>query len=82
MIDDYIDGVIEQLIERSRMLVAMIPRDLPRLYDGLSQRCRQELNNILKGLRFIANDQLLRKPENRFARLRAFRSHCCRSGFS
>ena len=73
MIDDYIDGVIEQLIERSRMLVAMIPRDLPRLYDGLSQRCRQELNNILKGLRFIANDQLLRKPENRFARLRAFR---------
>ena len=73
MIDDYIDGATEQLIERSRMLIAMIPRDLPRLYDGLSQRCRHELNGILSGLRFIANDALLRRPENRFARLRSFR---------
>lgn len=73
MIDDYIDGAIAQLIERSRKLVAMIPRDLPRLYDGLSQRCRQELANVLRDLRFVAEDELLQKPENRLARLRAFR---------
>src|SRR5690349_601120 len=73
MIDDYIDGAIAQLIERSRKLVAMIPRDLPRLYDGLSQRCRQELANVLRDLRFVAEDELLQRPENRLARLRAFR---------
>lgn len=73
MIDDYIAGSASQLVERSRTLIALIPRDLPRMYDGLSQRCRQEINNSLAALRLILDDPKLQRPENRAMRLRAFK---------
>jgi hypothetical protein len=73
MIDNYIAGSASQLVERSRTLIALIPRDLPRMYDGLSQRCRQEINHSLAALRLILDDPKLQKPENRAMRLRAFK---------
>jgi hypothetical protein len=73
MIDQYIAVSTAQLIERSRTLIALIPRDLPRIYDTLSQRCRQEISNALSGLRLIAEDPKLRRPENRPIRIRAFK---------
>jgi len=73
MIDEYISGSAAQLVERSRKLIALIPRDLPRIYDGLSHRCRQEIAAALAALRLVSEDQTLLAPQNRSTRLRAFR---------
>lgn len=73
MIDDYIKGSTAQLIERARCLVSLIPRDLPRSYDSLTQRCRGDLKQVLAELRHIAEDLQLNRPENGSIRVRAFK---------
>jgi len=69
MIDEYISGSAAQLVERSRKLIALIPRDLPRIYDGFSHRCRQEIAAALAALRLVSEDQTLLAPQNRSTRL-------------
>jgi hypothetical protein len=73
MIDEYLNGSIAQLVERARGLTALIPRDLPRVYDTLAQRCRSELARILSELRTLSDDIEIKKPHNRAIRMRVFK---------
>ncbi|NJO93365.1 MAG: hypothetical protein HC820_01495 [Hydrococcus sp. RM1_1_31] len=50
MLNDYLAGAIPQTIERGRVLMASIRRDLPRDYDALRTTCKQRVNEEIEAL--------------------------------
>src|SRR5689334_5123046 len=73
MIKRYLDGAICQLIERGRLMVANIPRDLPRAYDTLAQNCRGKINALVADLRCLNDAKVFLSPTSQSERLRKFK---------
>lgn len=69
MIDAYIVGVTTQLERRVRELKLQIPRELPRDYDTLAQKCRDRLSAVTTQLKSLRNPEFAR-PENQPERIR------------
>jgi hypothetical protein len=72
-LNDYFTGSVSQLIERGRLLVAKIPRNLPRDYATLAQACRAKLNDLLGQLRSLLEEPMYREARYRPERLRLFK---------
>lgn len=70
MLVNYIVGAVGQLEERIRQLRLSIPRNLPRDYDSLALRCRDELDVLLQALTCVRDDEVLRRPEFMTQRIR------------
>ena len=50
MLNNYLAGAVPQMIERGRVLIASIPRDLPRDYQALRSICTQQVNDEIQAL--------------------------------
>lgn len=48
--NDYLDGAANQLTKRARLLLKKIPRDLPREFHLLEQRCRDRIYQVLRDI--------------------------------
>jgi hypothetical protein len=70
MLDTYILGVTIQLEKRIRELLLRIPRNLPRDYDTLAQKCREQLNSLICQFRRLRTEPEYRKLETQPTRLR------------
>lgn len=70
MVDPYILGITTQLEKRVRELRLRIPRELPRDYDTLAQKCREQLNIVVAHLRALRDDTEYQRPETQPERLR------------
>lgn len=73
MLDDYLQGTVPQLIERSKLLKTKIARDLPRDYEALIRCCDTEISNIIARLRELAAAPAVGREMLRHARLRRFK---------
>src|SRR5262249_34442986 len=68
MIDAYVVGVTTQLERRVRELKLQIPRELPRDYDTLAQKCRDQLSAVTAQLKSLRNPEFIR-PESQPERI-------------
>jgi hypothetical protein len=50
-VNDYLDGSVHQLVRRGKLLLSKIPRNLPREFHLLEQRCRDRIQRVLDELR-------------------------------
>ncbi|MCI0387680.1 MAG: hypothetical protein MOB07_02765 [Acidobacteria bacterium] len=71
--NEYFDGAVNQLLERGRRLILMIPTGLPREFHLLEQTCRDRLTNKLDELRQLVTDEVWFNAENQPERLRQFK---------
>lgn len=71
--NDYFTGSALQLVERARLLRTKIPRNLPRNYDTLAQKCGERLKEIIGQLRSLVEEPLFQHVKYRPERLRQFR---------
>lgn len=69
----YFQGTIRQLQQRAQLLVAKIPRDLPREFHLLIQTCRREIDALVSQLNGLARDPAMRCPQLYPERLRHLR---------
>ena len=53
MLSDYLAGVIPQMVERGRVLIDSIPRDLPRDYDALRSTCKKYIDESILALKSL-----------------------------
>lgn len=56
--NDYFEGTTGQLKKRARLLLRKIPRNLPREFHLLEQRCRDRIHQVLSDLKGNSNIQL------------------------
>lgn len=49
--NDYFDGAVNQLVKRGKLLLSKVPRNLPREFHLLEQRCRDRIQQVLIDLR-------------------------------
>lgn len=49
--NDYFEGAVNQLVKRGRLLLSKMPRNLPREFHLLEQRCRDRIQKVLDDLR-------------------------------
>ena len=73
MIAQYLAGSIGQLVERARAMIGQIPRDLPRNYDTLAERSRQQITDVIGDLRFLLDDPVFADERFQPERLRKFK---------
>lgn len=71
--NEYFDGSVAQLLERTRQLCNLIPRNLGRDVAALEVACRDQLNEVGDRLRALRDVPHMRKIENQRERLRLFR---------
>ena len=62
MLDEFLAGLIPQMIERGRVLTESIPRNLPRDYDALRTTCKQRIDTSILKLGTLKNHKC--KPEH------------------
>jgi len=72
-VNGYFEGSVAQLIERTRQLCDLIPRNLGRDVAALEVACRDRLNEVGNRLRELRDLPEMREPRNRHERLRLFR---------
>jgi len=72
-VKDYVDGAVEQLLERTRQLCELIPRGLRRDVSALEVSCRDRLSAVGRHLKALRDDAVLCRPENQMERLRLLR---------
>jgi hypothetical protein len=72
-VNEYFDGSVAQLLERTRQLCDLIPRNLGRDVAALEFACRDQLNVVGDRLRALRDIPHMRKTENQRERLRLFR---------
>lgn len=70
---DYFSGSIKQHQERCSRLLERIPRNLPREFHALAQKCRDELRGLHDTLRWLLEDSKMQLPDYQPERLRLFR---------
>jgi hypothetical protein len=73
MLNAYFAGSVGQLVQRGRLLIGKIPRDLPRDYDLLAQVCTRKLKDLLQRLRGLTDNATLCSPLLTSERLRLFK---------
>jgi len=73
MIAQYLAGSIAQLVERARAMTGQIPRDLPRTYDTLAEKSREQINSAIADLRWLLDDPLFATERFQPERLRKFK---------
>ena len=71
--NDYFEGAVRQLQERTRRLIGLIPGHLERDVAPLEVICYQRLNNVAEQLRVLIETPEMQQPENQPLRLRRFR---------
>lgn len=71
--NDYFDGSVAQLLERTRQLCDLIPRNLGRDVSALEVTSRDRLEEVGSGLRVLRDHVEMRRPDNQRERLRRFR---------
>lgn len=71
--NEYFDGSVAQLLERTRQLCDLIPRCLGRDVAALEVACRDRLDEVGNRLRALRDLPEMRKPDNQRERLRLFR---------
>lgn len=71
--NEYFDGSVAQLIERTRQLCDLIPRHLGRDVSALEVTCRDRLEAVGRHLRTFQGLPAMRLAENQRERLRLFR---------
>lgn len=71
--EEYFQGTIRQLRQRAQLLVAKIPRDLPREFHLLIQTCRREIDKLVLELNRLADDSVMKHPQLYPERLRYLR---------
>lgn len=71
--NEYFDGSVAQLLERTRHLCDLIPRSLGRDVAALEVACRDRLDEVGDRLRALRDLPEMREPDNQRERLRLFR---------
>jgi hypothetical protein len=72
-VNDYFEGAVRQLQERTRHLIGLIPGHLGRDVAPLEVICHQRLNSVAEQLRVLIETPEMQQPENQPLRLRRFR---------
>ena len=72
-VNDYFEGAVAQLLERTRQLCDLIPTGLGRDVAALEVACRDRLTEVGKRLRLLRDSPELQESENQCERLRLFR---------
>jgi len=72
-VNDYFEGSVAQLLERTQQLCDLIPRNVGRDVAALEVACRDRLNEVGQRLRAIRDAPQMREPQNQRGRLRLFR---------
>ena len=75
-LNEYFDASVAQLLERTRRLCDLIPRNLGRDVAALEVTCRDRLEEIGKRLKILRDLPALRDPNNQRERLRLYRRVC------
>lgn len=70
---DYFSGSIKQHQERCSRLLERIPRNLPREFHALAQKCKDELRELHDTLTWLLKDPKMQLPDYQPERLRQFR---------
>lgn len=70
---DYFSGSIKQHQERCSRLLERIPRDLPREFHALAQKCGDELRELHDTMTWLLKDSKMQLPDYQPERLRQFR---------
>ena len=71
--NEYFEGAVSQLLERTRQLCDLIPAGLGREVAALEVACRDRLKIVGKRLRLLRDRPELRESDNQRERLRLFR---------
>ena len=71
--NEYFEGAVSQLLERTRQLCDLIPAGLGREVAALEVTCRDRLNTLGKRLRLLRDRPELRESASQRERLRLFR---------
>ena len=72
-VNEYFEGAVSQLLERTRQLCDLIPAGLGREVAALEVACRDRLKIVGKRLRLLRDRPELRESDNQRERLRLFR---------
>jgi hypothetical protein len=70
---EFFSGSIKQHQERCARLMERIPRNLPREFHALAQKCRDELQQLHDNLGMLLKDTRMQLPNYQPERLRQFR---------
>lgn len=71
--NEYFEGAVSQLLERTRQLCDLIPDGLGREVAALEVACRDRLKMVGQRLRLLRDRPELREPGNQRERMRLFR---------
>src|SRR6266513_1908176 len=72
MIEEYLQGSVGQLLERSRSLQGAISKPFEPEFRALVQTCRNEVNVLIHQLGELLTDPRFKKPSVQETRLRIF----------
>src|SRR5437667_4002228 len=73
MLDDYLQGVTSQLIERASGLKGKLPRPPRQEFERLATQCCESIDGAIRELTELRDDVIWKKPDHASVRLLEFR---------